>query len=291
MNIAKKIVDNSVFLQSPMGVPAEGNETKVTNKVAFEAFPVILDLGGTMLSAGADVHSVEEILIRMGHAYGAVSMDVIVITSVIIATMTLDDGKEYTFSRRVSGEDTNFYRLEAITRLANRICENPMEVDALQKEYDRIKSVPFSRLSLYVGGVLSTGGFALFFGGSILDAIVSAFFSLFICYAMKHLKVFTPNAIIFNFGISLIIGLLITLTSRYLLPTLSPDMVMIGDIMLLIPGVAISNAVRDMLSGDTISGAMRFIESCLWATALALGFIVAIWFGGIIGAALNPITG
>lgn len=58
-------------------------------------------------------------------------------------------------------------------------------------------------------------------------------------------------------------------------------MVMIGDIMLLIPGVAMTNATRDMLSGDTISGVMRFVESLLWATSLAFGFMVALWLGSL----------
>ena len=52
---------------------------------------------------------------------------------------------------------------------------------------------------------------------------------------------------------------------------------MIGDIMLLIPGIAATNSIRDMLMGDTISGMMRLIESILWAGALACGFMAAIW--------------
>ena len=55
-----------------------------------------------------------------------------------------------------------------------------------------------------------------------------------------------------------------------------------GDIMLLIPGVAMTNATRDMLSGDTISGVMRFVESLLWAVALALGFMAAIWIAQVV---------
>ena len=46
--------------------------------------------------------------------------------------------------------------------------------------------------------------------------------------------------------------------------------------MLLIPGIAITNAMRDMLAGDTVAGALRLIESLLWAGALALGYMVAI---------------
>ena len=56
---------------------------------------------------------------------------------------------------------------------------------------------------------------------------------------------------------------------------------MIGDIMLLIPGIAMTNAIRDMLMGDTISGLMRLIESILWAGSLAVGFMASIWMVGI----------
>ena len=54
---------------------------------------------------------------------------------------------------------------------------------------------------------------------------------------------------------------------------------MIGDIMLLIPGILMTNSIRDILIGDTISGVMRLVESLLWAGALAC----AIWFvGGVL---------
>ena len=46
--------------------------------------------------------------------------------------------------------------------------------------------------------------------------------------------------------------------------------------MLLIPGIAMTNSVRDILVGDTISGVMRLIESLLWAGSIACGFMLAI---------------
>ena len=41
--------------------------------------------------------------------------------------------------------------------------------------------------------------------------------------------------------------------------------------MPLVPGVAITNAVRDTLLGDYISGAARILEAFLIAAAVALG--------------------
>ena len=52
-------------------------------------------------------------------------------------------------------------------------------------------------------------------------------------------------------------------------------MISIGNIMLLIPGVALTNSLRDMFSGNTISGLMRFIESILLALTIAFGFALA----------------
>ena len=45
--------------------------------------------------------------------------------------------------------------------------------------------------------------------------------------------------------------------------------------MLLIPGIAMTNSIRNMLGGNTISGAVRLLESMIWAIALAGGFMTA----------------
>ena len=64
---------------------------------------------------------------------------------------------------------------------------------------------------------------------------------------------------------------------------LRADKIIIGDIMLLIPGIAMTNAVKDMLVGDTIAGTMRLLESLLWAGALAGGFMASMWImGGVL---------
>ena len=71
-------------------------------------------------------------------------------------------------------------------------------------------------------------------------------------------------------------------TAAKLLSFVNVDMVTIGVIMILIPGAAFTNSVRDLLVGDTISGLMRFVESILWAAGLAIGFILAmLLLGGI----------
>ena len=52
----------------------------------------------------------------------------------------------------------------------------------------------------------------------------------------------------------------------------SVDMISIGNIMLLIPGIPLTNSLRDMFTGNTISGMMRFLEAIIMALVIAFGF-------------------
>ncbi len=250
--------------------------------VALDVFPCLLDVAEAMLLSGADVHFVEEKLADIGRAYGAYKMNVFVITSSIIATMTLPNGYEHTLTRRVIGEASIDF--DKVERLATLCTEAGIENYTYKELKARLKSIRMRTVptwSLLLGGILSAGAFALFFGGSYLDAAVSATFAIFICLALKFLRPWTPSTIIFNFLNSFLCGLGI-MAADSIWGGISPDMVMIGDIMLLIPGVAMTNATRDMFSGDTVSGIMRFVESLLWAIALALGFMAAIWLAQVI---------
>ena len=77
----------------------------------------------------------------------------------------------------------------------------------------------------------------------------------------------------------LLAGTVICLAGR-LSDVFAVDKMSIGVIMLLIPGAALTNAVRDMLVGHTISGLLRLAESLLLALMLAIGFGSAIYLFG-----------
>lgn len=49
------------------------------------------------------------------------------------------------------------------------------------------------------------------------------------------------------------------------------DKIIIGSLMLLVPGLALTNAVRDIIAGDFIAGIARGVEALLIATSLAIG--------------------
>lgn len=236
----------------------------------------MLDMGDLLLDAGAEISRVEDTLERMGRAYGAARMDVLVITAIISITMEFPDDESTTETRRIrSTGQTDFYRLEKLNALSRRCCAEPLPLDELREKIDAVAAGEKPTSMRLWGSVLVGGSFAVFFGGSLWDGLVGAAFAVVIFLLQDRLGRTKLNTVAFNLLVSLIVGLGVGLVTAAI-PILHMDMILIGDIMLLIPGLAITNAVRNLLVGDTISGAVRLAESLIWAGALAGGFMVAL---------------
>lgn len=235
---------------------------------------LLLDIAEGMMVSGAEIDRVESTITRMGTAFGAKKVNSFAITSSIVVTLEMPDGDTLTQSRRVvSSGATDFARLEALNRLSREYCANPFSVDELKGRLNDCKK-PFNNIKYYVGSVLAAAAFAVFFGGTLLDALVAGAFAVFICAFSGLAPKFCPNSIIAKFLCSLVVGLGICAVCR-LVPSLNADMIMIGDIMLLIPGIALTNSIRNILVGDTVSGLTRFTESLVLAGALAGGFMLS----------------
>ena len=91
------------------------------------------------------------------------------------------------------------------------------------------------------------------------------------------------NGVVFQFIASFLSGVSTLLLCRFGMQ-FHADKVLIGIIMLLIPGIMLTNSIRDILLGDIISGSLRLVEAILMAATLALGMMAAIWLMGGISA-------
>ena len=240
----------------------------------------LIHVGELLLMNGAEVKRVEETIARMGRAYGATETDVFVITSSIVVTITFPDGEMLTQTKRIrSSGGTDFSKIEELNALSRRCCEQPLSVTELTAEIERIRSVRQGNPYFYCGSMLAAGSLAMFFGGNIADGVAAALVAVLICIMQRWLSPLCMNNVIFNLIASFVTGTVICLLAGFL--PVHVDKIMIGDIMLLIPGLALTNAVRNVLIGDTISGIMRLTESLLWAGVLACGFMGAVWLTGV----------
>ena len=241
-----------------------------------ELVDIFMDFGEAMMDAGAEIGRIEDSLARMGVSYGAVKTNVFVITSSIELTMVFPDEIAITRTRRISSAPSvDFEKLRQLNAISRRCANERLPIEELTAQLEKIRSIRPFKLKPYLGSVLAAGAFSIFFGGNMLDALMSGIFALFVCFIQEKMAKFFPNKIFFLFVCSLVTGVGICAVAK-VMPGLHIDKIIIGDIMLLVPGIAITNAVRDTLIGDTISGLVKLSDSLVWAAALAAGFMLAI---------------
>lgn len=244
---------------------------------------IFLDMGDALLNSGAEIFRVEDTLNRMGYACGAVQMNVFVITSSIVITMEFPEEVARTQTRRIrEGGGNDFTRLEQLNDLSRRFCDHPVSATELRSEFNKIMANKPKPLWKLFGSLLAACSFALFYGGSIPDAVATGLGAALIWEFQQCLRPVCMNEVTFQFTASFLTGCVIC-EFTLLCPFLHMDKIMIGDIMLLIPGLMSTNAIRDVLIGDTLSGIIRLIAALLLAAALALGFMGAIILFGRLG--------
>lgn len=242
----------------------------------------LLNIGENLLGSGAEINRVEDTLERIGKACGAVKVHAFVITEAIVLTISFGGEAELTQIRRIKGgQSHNFYKIDKLNSLSREICSGLLSPEEFYEQLESVARHSENRKKLYVGSVLGAGSFTLFFGGSAWEAVAVAVLGCLICWMQIHIEPLWDNSTIYLFFTSLFIGVIICALAKAD-PGLKADNIMIGDIMLLVPGIAITNAARDMLVGDNISGILRLTEALLRAAALALGFSAAIYLGALL---------
>lgn len=248
---------------------------KENNRELTQLVSGALDLGEQLLICGGEVARVEDTIKRLCQAYGAESVDVFTITSSVIVTADFGELGSISQSRRVSGIKFNLSALEALNDLSRRACSTQMPPAELRKELDRIMQLPKYNYKQNCGiWILIASSFALFFGGNTYDAFFAGVIAAVLFMVQSKLIMLEINSYFSTVLCSVLGGFLSNLIlSAYDLP-IHPAMINIGVIMLLIPGIALTNAIRDMFSGDTISGMLRFCEALVLSIAIAWGFAV-----------------
>ena len=265
------------FFEPPDGVSRAGAPAPVS-EVPTDPDTILgiaLDVGAETLRCGGEIHRVEDTVTRICRAYGAEAVEVFAITSLITAEVRMPDGSYATMNRRVPVTYNHLARLEALNALSRTVCKSPIsaaEVEARLEEIRLYRPVP--EWLCYLGGMLATGGFAVFFGGTLWDGLAAAAIA-FLLTLFARLRPLQINSLVKSLISSFASGILSVLCVTIGFGD-NVDKIIIGTIMLEIPGLSFGNALRDLLCGDTLAGTMRFIQAILQALMIALGYMAAL---------------
>ena len=127
----------------------------------------------------------------------------------------------------------------------------------------------------YLAYGLTAFFFTLFWGGRFTDALAAFPCGLIIKWTLSSMGRVRANVFFTN----LLAGMLMALPPLLLLRWgvgIDADKCIIGAMMLLVPGIAITNVIRDVLAGDFLTAVTRLAEVLIVGFGIAVGVALAI---------------
>lgn len=232
---------------------------------------VAVDFGVLLLINGAEIYRVEESMQRILKAYGLDDADVFAIPHLIVATIVTPDKHVITRTRRIYVRDSNFDRLAAANDLVREVCATTPHLNDVTEKLAAIRKRPIYHSGQRLLFSALTGFFfTLLFQGHLADAGVTAgaiALSRLICFQMER---FHANAFFVTIVASLV-HTFVALSMGLYFPLLQTDRIIMGTLMILVPGVTFTTALRDIIAKEIVAGLIEGVEAILVASAIAIG--------------------
>lgn len=239
--------------------------------VTKEILTLAVEIGDAMLRNGGEIYRVEDTVMHILRAYEIEDYDVYVLSNGIFASANENKDDACSMIRHVPLGKTHLGRIAALNQLSREICSHECSLVDSWDRLDACKSIPETKDSiqiLFCG--LGSAGFSYLFSGTPLDAFFAFFIGLllqlFLNTAKKH-----PMS---SFIVNILGSALVTVCSLILLSIGLPimqDKIVIGDIMPLVPGIALTTSIRDFFNGDYLSGTIHMIDALLTSFSIAVG--------------------
>lgn len=253
---------------------------------AKEILELALYAGKIMLESGAEVYRVEDTIARICKSCGADSIESVVTVTGMDATITSEQ-ETVTLVKRVNKKDINLTKIEQINQLSRDLASKNIDVSEAKKklsEIDNIHGYHSGFLILFSG--ISSAFFCLMFKGELESSLLAFMVGSITRSSLLLIKkLYLTGYILDLAGGMLISGLSLLLT--YLMNIGDYNDVIIGSIMILVPGVTITNAILDIFYQDYISGTVKVVDAILTIVAVSTGVAIIfsvfkIFTGGII---------
>ncbi len=236
----------------------------------IELLENIKNIGFLLLKNGAEIYRVEESVKKMCRGMGFKNIEVFVIPTYFSISVTLSDGTIYTSTKRTRKVKPHLDHLYLLNNLVRKISSNKIEADDIPHYIKEIKNHKYHQPLILLGYIVSTSAFSVFFEGGFCEMIAGLFVGFILYCSTYLLEVVNVNSIaktIFNSMLSAFAAVML-----YRLNLIdNTQAVITGAIMILVPGIAITNSLRDIIGGDYVSGVSRLGEAIIIAASIAVG--------------------
>ena len=226
--------------------------------------------GQILLANGAEISRVEETIDRICQYYRIESANAFVLSNGIFTTM--GNRREEFFAKvqhiPVSGAQLN--KVAAVNQLSREITEGKHTIEEAEQYLDEIEHMPGKKpFTQIIASGIGSAAFCYLLGGDSADCF-SAFVTGFMLYALVLFVLKNRSKIVANMMGSTFAAFLCVMMYHLGIGHHMSSMI-IGAVVPLVPGVAFTNAIRDIANGDYIAGTVRFLDSLLVFASIAIG--------------------
>lgn len=244
--------------------------------------------GEIMMSAGAETYRVEDTMEHILKTSKCESIEAFALMTGIVATLSGSDMEQpITMVKTINNRSTNMNNIMKVNAISRKYCGGKLSLEDAYYQLKHVYEHQYSRFDFTLGTIGIGVGFAMMFSGTLLDVVATTVVGLVLAICIVFGRIIGMNSILEDIFSCASISLSTMLLRQFLIPELNIDIVIISAIMPLVPGVAITNAIRDTLQGDYLSGCARILEAFLKASSIALGIGVGMtlfkmWIGGVL---------
>lgn len=243
-----------------------------------QVMDIAIKAGRILLTSGSEIYRVEDTIGRICRSYG-VDAECFVLPTGIFITVVGKDGEPLSFVKRINDRTVNLRCIEEVNSFSRRLQNSVMSYEEAIKTLDSIEkdeSYKFG-LRLIVAGITAFV-YSLLFKGSVKDSIVAFFIGILIYFSKEKIS----KAGIFRFFEYFASGLIaagMSIIAVKFFSGLDIYRIIISSIMILLPGVAITNALKDALHGDIVSSQFGIAEAIFIVVAVSTGVAIILSLG------------
>jgi uncharacterized membrane protein YjjP (DUF1212 family) len=247
-------------------------EHKLTQRQVLD---LATNIGYYIIKNGGEINRAEDTARRVGMAYGMDAVHVFAIASSIVITV-VKDGETLTQTKRVKASVTDLDKIERFNELSREICNQCLSYEEVR---DQIKAIEEKRryptwVMILAYGIIG-GAYTAFFGGDLTDIMVGFVAGIVAKLAMMIFGLVKTAPFLINVvGAAAIVSILKLFT--FALPGLHTEIITAGVLMNLVPGVLLTNCIRDFIATDYTAGTIKMVEAFFTAASIALGVAVSV---------------
>lgn len=228
-------------------------------------------VGEIMLSHGAEAHRVEDTVYRILKTSNLQTTEVFVIMTGMFATLSDPSIDTITVTKRVRSKGNNLKQITYANEISRQYCAGKL---SLEEAYELITEgccEEYPPFIFMLGILLIVTSFPVLVGGTFWDCVAGFFAGLVVSVGIYQAEKQRIHSFMKDFLLAFLSGAVYLTLNKFLPFPIHQEALIIACIMPLVPGVAITNAIRDTLNGDYVSGTARAVEAFIKALSIALG--------------------